>query len=63
MFEDEIIVCENCNQDFAWTAGEQEFFEKNRIAKPKFCMICRSVIQSAAGDEFRGKIRNKRWVE
>ncbi len=43
MFEDKIIVCQDCGREFIFTAGEQEFFaEKGFENEPKRCRECRN---------------------
>ena len=39
--KDKPIKCEDCNQEFVWTVGEQEFYEEKGVEEPKYCMICR----------------------
>jgi hypothetical protein len=63
MYKDEVIPCKNCKQEFVWTAGEQEFFERKEVERPEYCMICRSVMKSAKTDEFRGEIGNRKTGE
>ena len=42
MYEDEKLVCEDCGQEFVFSAGEQEFYaEKGLVNKPKRCLECR----------------------
>lgn len=41
-YKDETIVCEDCNQEFIFTARDQEFYaEKGFNNKPKRCKTCR----------------------
>ena len=41
-FEDQTRTCVDCEQEFTWTAGEQEFFhEKGFTDPPKRCKECR----------------------
>ncbi len=41
-FQDETIVCQDCGQEFVFTAGEQAFYkEKGLQNKPKRCPECR----------------------
>jgi hypothetical protein len=41
-FEDQTRTCVDCEQEFIWTAGEQEFFhEKGFADPPKRCKECR----------------------
>ena len=41
MKKDKSMMCEECGQEFVWTVGEQEFYEKKGVEDPKYCMICR----------------------
>ena len=42
MFEDKTLKCEECGNDFVFTAGEQEFYaEKGFQNEPKRCKACR----------------------
>lgn len=38
---DTTIICTDCGQEFAWTAGEQQFYLDKGLPKPEHCMICR----------------------
>lgn len=41
-YKDETIVCEDCKQEFIFTARDQEFYaEKGFNNKPKRCKACR----------------------
>ena len=40
--EDKKIKCIDCNKDFIFTAGEQEFFEEKGYSVPIRCKDCRS---------------------
>lgn len=42
MIKDMTLVCNECHQEFVWTAGEQEFYEEKGLEKPELCMICRA---------------------
>jgi len=42
MYTDETLKCEDCGAEFAFSAGEQEFYaEKGLVNKPKRCPECR----------------------
>ncbi len=42
MFEDKTLVCEDCGQEFVFSAGEQEFYaQKGLVNTPKRCPECR----------------------
>ncbi|HAF63407.1 TPA: cytochrome C551 [Candidatus Beckwithbacteria bacterium] len=55
MRKDKILVCQNCLQEFVWTLGEQEFFEKKGLSQPKLCPVCRGIEKAAREDKFRGR--------
>lgn len=40
-FIDKDIVCLDCEREFVFTAGEQEFFWSKGLAEPKRCPSCR----------------------
>ena len=43
MFEDKVLVCQDCGQEFVFTVGEQEFYqEKGFENEPKRCRECRT---------------------
>ena len=42
MFEDKNLICEDCGQEFVFSAGEQEFYhQKGFENQPKRCRECR----------------------
>lgn len=41
MFEDKTLVCRDCNDEFIFTGGEQEFYQDKGFTEPKTCKICR----------------------
>jgi CxxC-x17-CxxC domain-containing protein len=42
-FEDQVLICADCNQEFIFTVGEQEFYaDKGLVNSPKRCKGCRS---------------------
>ncbi len=43
MFEDKILTCRDCGQEFVFSASEQEFFaEKGFTNEPGRCPACRA---------------------
>ncbi|MFQ5880921.1 MAG: zinc-ribbon domain containing protein [Candidatus Methylomirabilales bacterium] len=43
-FQDKILTCVECGKEFAFTAGEQEFFaQKGFTNEPKRCKSCKAV--------------------
>jgi len=57
MKQDKIIVCQDCQSEFAWTMGEQEFFKKQGLTEPVRCMVCRATFKAAQQDQFRGQVK------
>ncbi len=42
MFEDKVIVCRECGEEFVFTIGEQEFYAERGFDKaPQRCFTCR----------------------
>lgn len=51
MYEDKIIVCKDCGQEFTFTAQEQEFYaEKGFANEPKRCRACRNAKKNGSND-------------
>jgi len=53
---DKVIKCIDCQQEFAFTEGEQIYFEQNQLSEPVRCAICRAIYKAGEKDEFRGKV-------
>ncbi|MCR4399323.1 MAG: zinc-ribbon domain containing protein [Syntrophomonadaceae bacterium] len=50
MFQDKVLVCQDCGEEFVFTAGEQEFYaEKGFENEPKRCRTCRQNRQGRSG--------------
>ena len=48
MYEDKILVCKECGNEFTFTAGEQEFYaERGFQNEPQRCKACREGYTSA----------------
>ena len=58
-YQDKTIKCKKCKQVFAWTAGEQHFYEKKGLNPPNHCPICRAAIKAAKKDRFRGTFKDE----
>jgi len=55
LYTDERLTCTDCGAEFAFTAGEQEFFaSKGFQNKPNRCPDCRAVRKAARGQGGRG---------
>lgn len=47
---DRTLVCRDCNQEFVFTVGEQEFYASHRLTNdPSRCPSCRSARKSGGG--------------
>ncbi len=47
---DQTLVCRDCNQEFAFTVGEQEFYESHNLTNnPTRCPSCRAARKNQAG--------------
>ena len=55
--KDKIIVCQNCEDEFAFTGGEQEFYKNKGLSEPIRCPICRATFKAAQQDQFRGQVK------
>ncbi|MGI6462788.1 MAG: zinc-binding protein [Clostridiales bacterium] len=49
MYEDKVIVCKECGEEFVFSAGEQEFYaERGFQNEPQRCKSCRNARKIAA---------------
>ncbi len=49
--QDKTLTCRDCNQEFIFTAGEQEFFaQKGFTNEPTRCPECRAARKAGRGD-------------
>ncbi|WP_338251382.1 zinc-ribbon domain containing protein [Dictyobacter halimunensis] len=54
-YTDQILNCRDCNQEFTFTAGEQEFFASRGLTNaPSRCPSCRSARKQQGGGQGRG---------
>ncbi|WP_409967893.1 zinc-ribbon domain containing protein [Bengtsoniella intestinalis] len=54
MYQDKIIVCKDCGQEFTFSANEQEFYaEKGFTNEPLRCKSCRMARKGNAGGQQR----------
>jgi CxxC-x17-CxxC domain-containing protein len=48
MYQDKTITCQDCGQEFTFTAGEQEFFATHNFdTEPTRCPECRKLKKQA----------------
>ena len=53
--EDKTLVCVDCQQEFVFTAGEQEFYaEKGFENEPKRCPACRKARKASRQKKYEG---------
>ena len=48
--QDKTLVCADCNQQFAFTASEQQFFADRQFSEPRRCPSCRAARKASRGD-------------
>ncbi|WP_026486325.1 zinc-ribbon domain-containing protein [Caldanaerobius polysaccharolyticus] len=59
MYQDKVLVCKDCGQEFVWTAGEQEFYaEKGFQNAPVRCKACRAARKNSRRNN--GAMRQRR---
>lgn len=55
-FVDQVLYCRDCNQEFTFTAGEQEFFAGRGLTNaPTRCPACRAARKQAGGGRSGGR--------
>jgi CxxC-x17-CxxC domain-containing protein len=50
---DKTLVCQDCSQEFVFSASEQAFFAERQFSEPRRCPACRAARKAARG-EFGG---------
>ncbi len=54
-YQDRTLTCVDCNQDFIWTAGEQEFYAQRGLTnEPRRCPDCRRARKAQQGGGYAG---------
>ena len=51
---DKTLVCADCNQEFVFTASEQQFYADRQFSEPRRCPSCRAAKKAARGDSGGG---------
>ncbi len=55
-YVDQVLYCRDCNQEFTFTAGEQEFFASRGLTNaPTRCPACRAERKQAGGGRSGGR--------
>ncbi len=63
MPSDKTLVCKDCNQEFTFTASEQEFYaEKGFTNEPGRCPSCRQTRKNNDRGHGRGGFRGERTM-
>ena len=53
---DQTLYCRDCNQEFVFTVGEQEFYASHRLTNtPSRCPSCRAARKVQAGGGYGGR--------
>lgn len=61
MYEDKMLVCRECETEFVFSAGEQDFFVKHGLLNtPTRCPACREKRRQAMASERVGGERRPR---
>ena len=51
---DKTLVCMDCNQEFAFTSSEQQFYADRQFSEPRRCASCRAAKKAARGEGGNG---------
>jgi len=47
--------CENCQNRFVWSQEEQDLYRERGLAEPKYCPICRGMMEARKSDKARSE--------
>jgi len=47
---DKTLVCQDCNQQFVFSASEQQFYADRQFSEPRRCPSCRAARKAQRGD-------------
>jgi CxxC-x17-CxxC domain-containing protein len=51
---DKTLTCVDCNQEFAFTASEQQFYADRQFSEPRRCPSCRASRKASRGESGGG---------
>jgi len=54
VYNDKTLTCADCNQEFTFTASEQDFYAQRGFTEPRRCASCRASRKAARGDSAGG---------
>lgn len=57
------LTCENCGNSFVWSSEEQELYMRRNLEMPKYCPICRGIMEARSRDESRKKYEDTRTTK
>ena len=52
--EDKTLTCVDCNQEFAFSASEQQFYADRQFSEPRRCPSCRASRKASRGGSSGG---------
>lgn len=53
-YTDKILTCGDCQQEFTFTASEQDFYASREFTEPRRCASCRAIRKASRGDSAGG---------
>ena len=53
-YTDKNLTCVDCNQEFAFSASEQQFYADRQFSEPRRCPSCRAIRKASRGDSGGG---------
>jgi CxxC-x17-CxxC domain-containing protein len=52
---DKTLTCVDCQQEFSFTASEQQFYADRQFSEPRRCSSCRATRKASRGDSGGGQ--------
>lgn len=52
------LKCESCHNQFVWSLEEQKLYHERNLPEPKFCPICRGMMEARNKDKNRINYEN-----
>jgi CxxC-x17-CxxC domain-containing protein len=49
-YTDKTLTCADCNQEFSFSASEQQFYADRQFSEPRRCPACRAARKAARGE-------------
>ena len=49
-YTDKTLTCADCNQEFSFSASEQQFYADRQFTEPRRCPSCRAIRKASRGD-------------